>query len=48
MRRLKALWYSFDPYPIGWRATLRFGLILWVGECVAAYALMQIINAILS
>ena len=47
MRLLKQLWYSWDPDPPTWQATLRLGLILVVGETLVCLALIQIINALI-
>lgn len=41
---LKRLWYSWDPMPIGWRATVRLGVILFAIEVTVCLVLIQIIN----
>lgn len=47
MKRLKALWYSFDPYPATWQAAARLGLVLLVVETLAALAFIYGFEALI-
>lgn len=46
MKRLKQLWYSFDPYPATWQAAARLGLILIAAETLGCLAFIWIFEAI--
>jgi len=47
MKLLKQLWYSWDPDPSTWQATVRLGVILIVAETLVCLALIQVINWII-
>jgi hypothetical protein len=42
MNLLTRLWYSIDPYPVGWRAWTRIIVI----ESLACYALILLLELI--